>query len=534
MAGAAIPLPRIASGAIQDPATMSNRRKYMLFGVMAFGMFMAILDIQIVASSLNAIQAGLSAGPEEIAWVQTSYLMAEIVMIPLSAFLVRAISTRWLYAGSAALFTLASMMCGLATSIDQMIFFRAIQGFVGGAMIPTAFATGFILFEGKQRALIPGILGLTTTLAPAIGPSVGGWVTESLSWHWLFFMNVIPGVAITIFIPILGRIDSGDISLLKRIDWLHLISLIFFLAGLQYVLEEGPLHDWFHEIKVAVAGLCSLVGAFVFFERCLFSEHPLVSLKPFKRRTFAIACVLNTVIGFGLYASIYLVPLFLGRVRGFNSQEIGSTIFVFGVSMAFSIPIIAILSQRIDPRVLITLGLAAFATSLWMTTGITSQWGFDALFWSQALRGASMMFCSVPAVAFGISTAPPEELGDASGLFNLMRNVGGALGIALVTSWLNDLTHIHWLYLSEAMASAPQGANEMLVGMSSIMGQFTADTANATLMAQSVLNRIMTREAMTGAFDVAFGRMAMLFVAVIPLALLAKAPKLGDEAVAVH
>src|SRR5437764_3878474 len=169
------------------PAALTHGRKLLIFGIMAFGQFMALLDTQIVAASLNSIQAGLSAGPDEIAWVQTAYLMAEIVMIPLAAFLAMAFSTRWLFTASAVLFTLSSLLCGMAWSIQSMTLFRAVQGFVGGAMVPTVFATGFTLFTGKQRAMIPAILGVVSTLAPTLGPTVGGWITSSLSCHWLFF-----------------------------------------------------------------------------------------------------------------------------------------------------------------------------------------------------------------------------------------------------------------------------------------------------------------------------------------------------------
>ncbi|MDB5422856.1 MAG: drug resistance transporter, EmrB/QacA subfamily, partial [Phenylobacterium sp.] len=196
------------------PGALSDTRKLLIFGIMAFGQFMALLDIQIVAGSLNSIQAGLSAGPDEIAWVQTAYLMAEIVMIPLAAFLSQALSTRWLFTGSAALFTLASLMCGLAWDINSMIFFRAVQGFVGGAMVPTVFATGFAMFDGPKRAMIPAILGVVSTLAPTLGPTVGGWVTEVADWRWLFFMNIVPGLAITILLPLLGKVDEANPAML--------------------------------------------------------------------------------------------------------------------------------------------------------------------------------------------------------------------------------------------------------------------------------------------------------------------------------
>jgi MFS transporter, DHA2 family, multidrug resistance protein len=522
------------SAAAFNPATMTDRHKLMLFAVMAFGQFMALLDTQIVAASLNSVQAGLSAGPDEIAWVQTSYLMAEIVMIPLSGFLARALSTRWLFAGSAALFTLSSLLCGTATSIEEMIAFRAIQGFVGGAMIPTVFATGFTIFPPDKRAFIPGVLGLVSTLAPTFGPSLGGWITDVVSWRWLFFMNVGPGLLITVLVPILGRIDDPDLSLLKRIDWLHLAGLIFFLGGLQYVLEEGPRHEWFDDVRVASAAWLSVVGAVVFFERCFFAKSPLVRLTPFRRPTFAIACGLNLVIGFGLYASTYLMPVFLGRVRGFSSSQIGATVFIAGLAMGCGAPIAAKLSNRADPRITVAVGFTLFATGLWMLSGIGPNWGFWELFLPQIVRGFAILLCIVPTVSLGIGTAPPEELRDASGLFNLMRNLGGAIGIALVNTWLQDQTRVHMLRLSEAMGASPAAAQDLLAGLAAMTGRFTADAAHALMMAQSEVGQMVAGQALSLAFDDVFQRMALLFALAIPLAALCKRPAVGAAPVSEH
>src|ERR1700749_2870306 len=211
-AATASPVPQLAGSGL------SHGRKLLIFGIMAFGQFMALLDIQIVAASLNSIQAGLSAGPDEIAWVQTAYLMAEIVMIPLAAYLSIALSTRWLFTASAVLFTISSLMCGMAWIIGSMTVFRAIQGFVGGAMVPTVFATGFAMFDGKQRAMIPAILGMVSVLAPTLGPTVGGWLTDAVGWRSIFYVNILPGAAVTLLAPILIRVDRPNLSMLKKID----------------------------------------------------------------------------------------------------------------------------------------------------------------------------------------------------------------------------------------------------------------------------------------------------------------------------
>src|ERR1700744_5701655 len=217
-----------------NPAEWPLGRRFFILGILAFGQFMALLDIQIVAASLNDVQAGLSAGPDEVSWVQTAYLMAELVMIPFSAFLAQAMSTRWLFATSAGLFTLSSIACGLAWSIGSMAAFRALQGFVGGAMVPSVFAVGFTLFQGKQRALIPAILGMVSVLAPTLGPTVGGLITDAMDWRWIFFVNVPPGIAVTVLTLIFVRIDKGDATMFGRIDWSHLVAMAVALGGLEY------------------------------------------------------------------------------------------------------------------------------------------------------------------------------------------------------------------------------------------------------------------------------------------------------------
>ncbi|WP_295636302.1 MFS transporter [Novosphingobium sp.] len=245
--------PNRADATAPSPATLPLARKYLIFGILAFGQFMALLDIQIVAASLNDVQAGLSAGPDETSWVQTAYLMAELVMIPFSAFLGQAMSTRWLFALSAGLFTLSSIACGLAWNIESMIAFRAIQGFVGGAMVPTVFAVGFTIFEGKQRALIPAILGMVSVLAPTIGPTVGGVITDTLGWRWIFFINIAPGALVTLLTIALIDVDRADNSMFARIDWSHLVAMAIALGGLEYVLEEGPRKGWFGDPGIVVA-----------------------------------------------------------------------------------------------------------------------------------------------------------------------------------------------------------------------------------------------------------------------------------------
>src|SRR6478735_4985425 len=273
-ASAAIPGKAQAMPAAK-PAQVSPRRTFAFF-CMVFGMFMAILDIQIVSASLAEIQAGLSASSEEISWVQTSYLIAEVIMIPLSGTLSRVLSTRWMFVIASGGFTFMSLMCATATNIDQMIVYRALQGFIGGGMIPTVFASAFTIFPPEKRPVISPIIGLVATLAPTIGPTLGGYLTDIFSWHWLFLVNIVPGILVTVSTYLLVDFDEPDFSLFKSFDWAGLAFMAVFLGSLEFVLEEGPTNEWFQDEVVLVLAIVGTIGAIGFFYRAFTAKQPIV------------------------------------------------------------------------------------------------------------------------------------------------------------------------------------------------------------------------------------------------------------------
>jgi len=518
----------LASLAPIDPGALPNRLKYLIFAIMAFGQFMALIDIQIVAASLNDVQAGLSAGPDEISWIQTGYLMAELVMIPFSAFLAQALSTRWLFALSAGLFTVSSALCGAAWDIQSMVAFRILQGFVGGAMVPTVFATGYALFSGPQRAMIPAILGMVSVLAPTLGPTVGGWLTDAVGWRSIFYVNILPGAAVTVLALTFIKVDRPNLSMLKKIDYSHLIAMAIFLGGLEYVLEEGPRHDWFGDPSILTAAWLSLVAFGLFLERSFRSGGPIVVLTPFRKPTFVFACVFNLVIGFGLYSATYLVPVFLGRVRGYSALQIGTTVFVVGITQVLSTVIAARLSQSADPRKVITAGLILFAASLWLASYVTVDWGFGAWLAPQMLRGFAVMLCIVPSVGMALNGFAQVELRYASGLFNLMRNLGGAIGIAVVNTWLTDNTRIQVARMGETMGEQGRRAPDFVAALAHQIGQTAGDSNQAVLAAKGQLARLVGRYALTSAFDEVFRLMAWLFIAALVMVPFCRpAPQLG-------
>jgi DHA2 family multidrug resistance protein len=488
---------------------------------MCFGMFMAFLDIQIVSASLSEIQAGLAASGDEIPWVQTAYLIAEVVAIPLSGFLSRALGTRTLFAASCAGFTIASFMCGLSSSIGSMIVWRAIQGFIGGGMIPTVFAAAYTIFPKSRQNMITPIIGLIATLAPTIGPTVGGYLTEALSWHWLFFINIIPGIAVTVAALALIDFDKPDYALLDHFDWWGLIAMAGFLGALEYVLEEGPRNDWLQDETIAYATIVSALSAVAFFYRALTARAPIVDLRAFSNRNFALGSMFSFVLGIGLYGLTYLYPVYLAQVRGYNSLMIGETMFVSGLAMFFSAPVVGRLAAKFDPRFMLIGGFLLFALGTFDMHYLTKDWDFWELFVPQILRGVGLMFAMVPVTNVALGTLSPDRLKNASGLFNLMRNLGGAIGLAALNTVLNDRMDLHLTRLHETVNWSRGSATEMLANLTARFQDFGS---NAEAMALKQMSLMVRREATVMSFSDVFLLLTVLFVGLAVLGIVMKRP----------
>ncbi len=498
-----------------------DRRRVIAFVAMVFGMFMAILDIQIVSASLTEIQAGLSASADEISWVQTSYLVAEVIMIPLSGYLSRVFSTRVLFTVAAAGFTLMSFMCAMSSSLPEMIVWRALQGFIGGGMIPSVFAAAFTIFPKEKQAIVTPVIGLVATLAPTIGPTIGGTLTDAFSWHWLFLVNVGPGVIVTVAAWLLIDFDKPNLSLLKQFDFLGLIGLAACLGSLEYVLEEGPSKNWFDENIIVVVSAISAAGAVLLLWRCFTAKAPIVDLGAFSDRNFWTGSLFSLVLGVGLYGLTYLYPVYLARVRGYSALMIGDTMFVSGVAMFVAAPFVGRLSQRVDPRLLVALGFAGFALGTWQAHYVTKDWDFWELLIPQILRGASLMLCMVPITSLSLGTMPQHRLKNASGLFNLTRNLGGAIGLAIINTVLNDRTDLHLARLHERVAWGHPEAEDTLANLTQSFARFGSD---AGLAATKQLAALVRREAVVMSIGDVFFLLTLAFVGLIFLTPLMRKP----------
>ena len=518
MADATTASPSMMTGASESERIQPKR--LFAFIIMVFGMFMSILDIQIVSASLTEIQAGLSASSTEVSWVQTAYLIAEVIAIPLSGFLSRALGTRLLFAISAFGFTVSSLLCGFASSIEQMILWRALQGFLGAGMIPTGFASAYLILPRSKFYIEAPIIGLVATLAPTVGPTVGGYITDLMSWHWLFFINIVPGVIITIGVLALIDFDQPNFALLDRFDWWGLIFMGGFLGSLEYVLEEGPQYEWLQDTSVAVCAAVGFVSAIAFFWRVLTAEEPIVDLYAFSNRNFAVGCVLQFCIGIGLYGLTYVYPRYLAEIRGYSALMIGETMFVSGVTMFLMAPVIGRLMQKVDLRYIIAFGLVTFALGSWQMTWITRDYDFYELLLPQILRGIGMMCAMVPTNNIALATLPQDRVKNASGLFNLMRNLGGALGLAVINEVLNDRTDLHISRLQDRVTWGNTTAVETL----NMLTQRMQGMGDSAIMAMKQLSQIVHRQAAVMGYGDAFLMLSLFYVALSVLVLFVNKP----------
>jgi DHA2 family multidrug resistance protein len=416
------------SSTIESPATAGT---WVGFAAMAFGMFMAVLDVQIVVTSLPTIQEALGIAPQKMSWVQTAYLIAEVISIPLTGLLTRLLTMRGLFVAAILLFSAASAGCAASSGFGELVAFRVIQGLAGGVLIPLVFSAVFLLFPERQWAIATTLGGVLAVLAPTVGPLVGGWITATYSWQWLFLVNLAPGVASALLAARFLARERADFALIRHIDIAALALMALALAALEIALKQAPQDGW---ASALVLGLLALsIAAFALFvRRTLSAPSPIVDLGPLGDRNFALSCVLSFLLGICLYGSVYLMPVFLGFVRDHDSLEIGTVMLVTGLTQLVTSPIAVRLELRLSPRLLTASGFALFALGLGLSAFQTRTTDFDDMFWPQILRGAAIMLCLLPPTRLALGHLAPERVADASGLFNLMRNLGGAIGLALI------------------------------------------------------------------------------------------------------
>ena len=466
------------------------------FFSMAGGTFMAILDTQIVASSLAEIGASLGATIEEASWMQTVYIMAEVIMIPLAGWLSRSLSLKTLYAIACAMFTITSICCAVAWSLESMLVFRVFQGLFAGAMIPLLYQAIYTLFPQERQSGVTLFVVLIIALAPTIGPTLGGWITQTYSWRWLFLLNVVPGILVTTAVFSLVKCPEPNYSLLKRFDYLGILLIAIFLGCLEYVLGEGTEHDWFDSRLIVTLTFIVVASGGLLLWRELSCKHPVINLNAFRDRNFATGSVFNFIMGFGLFGSGYLMTVFLSSVRDYNSLEIGNVMMVPGLAMMISLPVVRLCRLRLGGRTTLAIGLVLFGLSLWINAFMTSEVGFDQLLLPQAIRGFAMMMCMSPVTELALGRLPAEAVPNASSLYSLMRYLGGGIGIAVINALVEFRSGLHHQRLIEVLNPARYATGEIFSYMSAPIANQTTDLLLAQQGGTRLLSMLVRRESL--------------------------------------
>jgi MFS transporter, DHA2 family, multidrug resistance protein len=422
------------------------------------GMFMAILDIQVVVTSLPVIEDALKIGADQMSWIQTSYLIAEVIAIPLTGLLMRVFTMRWLLVASLVTFTVASLGCAGSGGFADLLLWRVLQGIAGGLLIPLVFSSIFLLFPvGVQQTIATTLGGFLAVLAPTLGPVAGGWLTEHYSWHWLFLINIAPGVvAMTVAALTLPR-GPMNLKLLKSLDWLSLLWMALALSILLIGLKEAPSRGWLSPFVLSCFAVVPLFS-WMLWKR----PHPAIMFHLLEDRALSFGCALSFLLGFCLFGAVYLMPVFLAFVRGHGPLDIGVVTLVSGVSQLIAAPFVVQLDRRFDARLLSAIGFTLFAAGMFMSTRQTLDSDYDALYWPQVVRGLAIALCILPPIRFALALTPLDKIGDASGLFNVTRNIGGAIGIALIDTVIFSRSPEYSDRIMEAIKLAPAAAASVL------------------------------------------------------------------------
>jgi DHA2 family multidrug resistance protein len=516
-------IPASPQPATAPSSTVSARTWVAVMGA-TLGAFMAVLNIQIVNASLADIQGAIGAGIDDGGWISTSYLIAEIVVIPLSGWLAQVFSVRLYLLTNAVLFLILSAACALAQDLPQMIALRAVQGFTGGVLIPMAFTLIITLLPKAKQPIGLALFALSATFAPAIGPTIGGYLTENWGWQYIFYVNLAPGALMVGMLYFSLEPQPMKLSLLREGDWPGIITMAIGLAALQTVLEEGNKDDWFGSPFIVRLSIIAAVSLMVFLWIELTAKKPLLNLRLLARRNFGFGILANFLLGIALYGSVYILPVYLSRIQGYNSEQIGMVLAWTGLPQLVLIPLVPRLMKRFDPRLVIGVGFALFAASNFMNIYMTTDYATDQLFWPDVVRAIGQALVMAPLSAVATAGIEPENAGSASGLFNMMRNLGGAVGIAVLQTFLTKREQFHSNVLMQSVSVFEQATRTRMEQLTQyFMNHGVIDRHDAMHRAYVAIGHVVQKQAFIQAFSDTFYLLgAALIVALIATLLLKK------------
>src|SRR5437899_5620002 len=504
------------SPAAFNPAAAPNRASVTTWvAVLAamIGSFMAILNIQITNASLLNIEGGIGTGVDNGSWISTSYLIGEIVVIPLTDYLSRVFSFRRYMIASAALFAIFSVACAFAHDLPSMIAMRGLQGFAGGVLIPMAFTLVLTKLPKPQQPIGLAAFALSVTFAPAIGPTIGGYLTENYGWQPIFFVNVLPTIVMVAALYLTLARQPMQLKLLKEGDWAGIFTMAIGLSALQTVLEAGNKADWFASPfiqRLAVIALVSL-ALFVWIE--LTAEKPLIRLRLLKGRNFGFGTIALTMVGFALFGSVYILPAYLGQAQGYNAEQVGAVLAWTGLPQLLLIPLVPKLMQRFDIRLIAFAGTAIFAASSFMNTAMSVDYSGDQLFIPNIVRAVGQALLLTPLSAISLGSVAPQDAAAASGISNMMRNLGGAIGTALLSTIVTKREQFHSNIIGQAVDLGREEVRERIATMTDyFMAHGVTDPAGARHQAIVALGHTVKQQALVMGFSDTFAVVGIVLV----------------------
>ncbi len=494
--------------------------------------FMEVLDTTVVNVSLPHIAGSLSASVDEATWTLTSYLVANAIILPMTGWLANNFGRKRLLMASVIGFTVASFFCGLAPSLPFLIIFRVIQGACGGGLQPLSQAILLEAFPPEKRGQAMAFWALGIVVAPMLGPVAGGWITDNYSWRWVFYINVPIGIAAII----LTQLFVFDPSYLRRkassIDYWGIGLLVLGMASLQIMLDKGQEEDWFASHFITVLAVLAVVGLGGLILRELMTSNPIIDLSVFKYRSYAIGTFLMTVVGFVLYGSTVLLPLLMQELLGYTATHAGVTNFPRGFASFLAMPFIGILTNKVDTRKLLFAGVVLSAGAMYLLSRLSLDVGFWNFWWPLMLQGAALGLIFVPLTTVTHDPIPRERLGNATSIFNVMRNIGASIGISIVEALQYRSLQKHINTLGKFVAPSNLKAQGMISGLKqNFMGQ-GADVATATKRAYDAVWGMLNQQAAMLSYNDVFFILAIIFLAMAPLILLMRRPKRGGAVMA--
>jgi len=499
------------AAAAEDKDHVSLATWLTVFGSV-IGAFIAVLNIMITNASLKDIQGALGATLEEGSFISTAYLTAEVVVIPLTGWFAMVFGLRRFMLSASAMFIGATLLCALSWNLESMLVFRAIAGLAGGTFIPLSFAVILTLLPPSKQPVGMAMFSLTATQAPAIGPALGGYLTETFGWQSIFYLQIIPtSIMFTILWWGLARSQSR-LQLLKNGDWLGIASLSVALGAMIITLEEGNRKDWFESEFIQRGAAIALVFFVIFLYRQLRGPNPFINVRLLKRWNFGLANIIGVILGLGLYGSVFITPLYLAQVQGYNAWQTGVTMMWFGFPQLIMVPLIVRLMKTVDLRHLVAIGSAIFAWSLLININMSADSAYDQLRLANFIRGIGQPFLSVPLAVIATVGIEPAQVGSASGLYNLTRNLGGSVGIAFLATFLTIREHFHSNHVVENISLYSQATVERLEGLQGYFVGLGADPVLAGERALRVIDGIARRESLVLAYNDCFYFMGAAFV----------------------